>query len=465
MGRGYNGLAKSPVFLAGLLTGGMMLPALAQPVPAPAATPAPAAPAAAPTIVTVPSSVCAVNCTFTRRPNQPVGSTQGDLSFPNLRLIPGQPIEIRDPELATDHPAFPGQTRAPYRASGVALQTTTITDKLDLPWGLQFLPDGKFLVTEKTGALRIVGADGTISAPVSGVPAVYYSGQVGLLDVALDPKFRANHRIFFSFMEPVNDKDHGIAVARATLDEAGNSLSDVQVIFRALPAFAAGAANDGGRIAIAKNGTLFVTIGERGTGGQITNTDLGKIIHITADGKAAPGNPFIGKTGYLPEIWSIGHRSEEGLAFDARGRLWETEHGPRGGDELNLVQPAKNYGWPVITHGKDYSGALINGGKTEQEGMEQPRYYWDPVIAPSGLAFYDGKLFPQWKGSVLVGGMRGQMLDRLTLSKDDRIVDEEPLLIDLKKRIRDVRVGPDGAIYVITDDAKSASLIKVTPKN
>ena len=387
------------------------------------------------------------------------------VGFPPPNTTPGQPIETRPPELATDKPAFPGQTRAPYRAT-TPYAVTVITDKLKQPWSLAFLPDGKMLVTQKPGAMVVITADGTISAPISGVPAVYYRGQVGLLDVVLDRRFAANKHIFFSYSEPVEDDKTNIAIASAKLDEDGLALSDVKVIFRAKPALPKTvAANQGGRLAVAPDGTLFAIIGDRSasppwTVAQRLDTDLGKMIHITATGAPAPGNPFIGKTGALPEIWSIGHRSEQGLAFDPEGRLWEVEDGPRGGDELNLIEPGKNYGWPIITHGIDYPGELINNGLTEKAGMEQPRYYWDPVIAPSGLAFYTGSLFPAWKGSVLIGALRGQMLDRLTL-KGTQVVDEEPLLVDLHSRIRDVRIGPDGAVYVLTDDTK---LLKLTPK-
>ncbi len=236
----------------------------------------------------------------------------------------------------------------------------------------------------------------------------------------------------------------------------------------------------GGRIAIAADGNLFVVIGDRDSAGatpwdvaQKLDTDLGKVIHITPEGKPAAGNPFLHTPGALPEIWSIGHRSEEGLAFDpATGRLWEDEHGPRGGDELNIIEKGKNYGWPVITHGIDYSGVPVGAGITAKEGMEQPVYYWDPVIAPSGLAFYQGTLFPEWKSSVFIGGLRGMLLDRLTLS-GDKVVAEEALLTDLHTRIRDVRVGPDGAVYVLTDSGigvitddtpPTSKLLKLTPK-
>ncbi len=385
--------------------------------------------------------------------------------FPDPVMTPGKPIETRAPELATDKAAFPGQTRAPYKAT-TPITVTTITDQLKVPWALQFLPGGKMLVTEKSGALRVVDAKGAIGEPVKNVPAVHYGGQVGLLDLQLDKDFARNHRIFVSFSEDVADEKTNIAIASATFDEAGNSLSDVKVIFRAFPAVPRQvAANQGGRMTIGSDGSLFMTVGDRSRSppwevAQRLDTHLGKIIHITPDGKPGAGNPFVGKAGALPEIWSIGHRSEEGLTFDATGRLWEVEHGARGGDELNHVEAGKNYGWPMITHGIDYPGDPINGGNTEKAGMEQPRYYWDPVIAPSGLVFYKGDLFPQWKNSVFVGALRGTMLDRLTI-QGDKVVDEEPLIHDMKARVRDVKVGPEGALYLLTDEGK---LLKVTPK-
>jgi glucose/arabinose dehydrogenase len=315
-------------------------------------------------------------------------------------------------------------------------------------------------------------AGGAISSPVTGLPPLVARGQVGLLDVALDPNFATNKRIFFSYSEPVHDPNStlaksNIAIARARLDESAGALTDVTVIFRAKPSLPQTvAANQGGRIAIGRDGNLFVTIGDRSSSppwdmAQRLDTDLGKIIHITPDGAPAKDNPFLNRTGALPEIWSIGHRSEEGLAIDpATGQLWETENGPRGGDKLMKVQAGKNYGWPVYVHGIDYPGETIGEGIVESSGTEQPVYYWDPVIAPSGLAFYRGNLFPQWKNSVFVGAMRGQMLDRLTID-GDKVTAEEPLLVDLHSRIRDVRIGPEGAVYVLTDDTK---LLKLTPK-
>jgi glucose/arabinose dehydrogenase len=381
-------------------------------------------------------------------------------------MIEGKSIESRSPEKSDDKPAFPGQTRAPYHATPAPV-VTTLTDQLKLPWSLAFLPSGNILITEKPGTMRVLDKSGTLSEPVKNVPAVSWIGQVGLLDVALDPNFGTNHRIFFTYSAAVGDADSQMVVARANFDEAANALSDVSVIFRAQPPLPKRqSANAGGRIAIARGGNLFVTIGDRSQSppwdkAQKLDNHLGKIIRITPDGKPAPGNPFIGKAGALPEIWSYGHRSEEGLTINpTTGELWETEHGPRGGDEINTPEAGKNYGWPVIVHGIDYPGTTIGEGITEHAGMEQPLYYWDPVIAPSGLAFYTGNLFPQWKDSLFVGALRGQMLDRVTMN-GKRVVSEEPLLVNQKERIRDVRMGPDGAVYVLTD---SGTLLKLTPK-
>jgi glucose/arabinose dehydrogenase len=313
-----------------------------------------------------------------------------------------------------------------------------------------------------------VDQDGTLSAPITGLATLAAPGKLGLLDVALDPHFSRTHRVFFTFFERLEDGYSNTNVARAVLDETAGALHDVTVIFRAIPAAPIKnfSLKQGGRISFANDGTLFLTIGDRDQGtpwmvAQQTDNDLGKIIHITRDGVPAANNPYLNKAAVLPEIWAIGTRSQQGLAFDPKtGHLWETEHGPRGGDELNLIKPGKNYGWPIITHGIDYSGVPIGAGVTAKKGMEQPVYYWDPVIAPSGLAFYRGILFPGWKNSVFVGGLRGMMLDRLEL-KNDKVVADEPLLTELHSRIRDVRVGPDGAVYVLTE---SDRLLKLTPK-
>lgn len=405
-----------------------------------------------------------------------------DAALPAVSTIEDQPIERRPPEKSDDKPAFPEQTRAPYHASA-SFHVTVLLDNLPAPWSLAFLPDGKLLLTERLpGSIRILDTKGVLSEPVKGVADLASPGakDIGLLDVVLDPHFANNHQIFFTFFDYIDGTNSNTYVARARLDEVKCALSDAKVIFRAQPAMPSKrlGGKTGGRIAIAPDGSLFVPIGDRSDSppwdvAQRLDTDLGKIIHITPEGAPAPDNPFIGKPGVLPEIWAYGTRSQEGLAFDPRsGRLWETEHGPRGGDELNIIERGKNYGWPVIVHGIDYPGTAIGQGITHKEGMEEPVYYWDPVIAPSGLAFYTGTLFPQWRGSVFVGGLRAMMLDRLTIV-NDKVVAEEPLLTDLHARIRDVRVGPDGAVYVLTDSGTgtvsprtplTSKLLKLTPK-
>jgi aldose sugar dehydrogenase len=401
---------------------------------------------------------------------------------PRPALVEGQPIETRPPEKKDNRPSFPEQTRAPYRATA-PFNVTTLINNMHAPWSLAFLPEGNILVTERLpGTMRILDTGGALSEPLSGVSVVASAAakDIGLLDVVLDPGFVRNHRIFFTFFDFIDGTDSNTCVARARLDESKGALTDVSVIFRAQPAMPSKrlGGKTGGRIAIGRDGNLFVTIGDRSDSppwdvAQRLDTDLGKIIHITPDGAPAPDNPFIGKPGVLPEIWAYGTRSQEGLAFDpGTGRLWETEHGPRGGDELNIIEKGQNYGWPVIVHGIDYPGTVIGEGITHKEGMQDPVYYWDPVIAPSGLAFYTGNLFPQWKNSVFVGGLRGMVLDRLTLA-NGKIVAEEPLLTDLRARIRDVRVGPDGAVYVLTDSGTASMspntpptsrLLKLTPK-
>ncbi len=383
------------------------------------------------------------------------------------RFVEGQPVDTRPPEKADNTPEFPQQTHAPYRKS-VPYRVTTITSALARPWAVAFLPDGDFLITQRLGSMVIVDAKGAISRPLDGVPPVSPElGQGGLLDVVLDTDFASNRRIFFTYNEPLPNKQNRIVVARAVLDRAAHALREVTVIFRARPAVPVTyRSKQGSRIAIGQDGYLYVTVGDRDYSqrppwdiAQRLNTHLGKVIRITADGAPAPGNPFIGVEGAMPEIWAYGMRSQEGLAFDAQGRLWESEHGPRGGDEINIVEKGRNYGWPVAVHGIDYPGTVIGDGITHQAGLEPPRYYWDPTIGPSGLTFYYGKLFPAWRGSLFVGGLRGMVLDRLEI-QGDMVVAEEPLLTDRKQRIRDVREGPDGALYVLTD---VDSLLKITP--
>lgn len=323
---------------------------------------------------------------------------------------------------------------------------------LSHPWGLAFLPDGAMLVTERGGALRLV-ADGIVSPPIAGVPEVAARGQGGLLDVALDPAFATNGLVYLSYAED-GDGGTGTAVARGRLVRDGGTarLDDVAVIFRQQPKVS-GSGHFGARLAFAEDGRLFVTLGERQKKdpAQDLSGHLGKVVRIEADGRVPPDNPFVGRAGARPEIWSYGHRNIQGAAIDpATGRLWTVEHGARGGDEINVPAAGRNYGWPVISYGVDYSGAKIGVG-TSAPGMEQPLYHWDPSIAPSGLAFYGADTFPAWKGDLFVGALKDEMLVRLD-RENGRIVGEERLIEGRIGRIRDVRVGPDGALYLLNDE-------------
>lgn len=329
------------------------------------------------------------------------------------------------------------------------IEVTTITEGLRSPWAVAFLPDGRYLVTERAGAMRIINADGTVSAPLTGVPKVHADGQGGLLDVVLDPEFARNQTLFFSYAEPGTDGAR-TAIARARLDAGG--LANVRVIFRQQPALANGY-HFGSRIVIGRDGFLYATVGERSDTrerAQHLDKTYGKVIRIGRDGSIPADNPFVGRKGADPAIWSFGHRNPQGLALDpASGQLFEHEHGPRGGDEINIIRKGENYGWPIITFGREYYGPKIGDG-THKAGMQQPLYYWDPSIAPSGMAFLSSEHAGAWRGNLFVGALKFMLLARLEL-KDGKIVHEERLLGDDKDRIRDVREGPDGALYVLTE--------------
>jgi glucose/arabinose dehydrogenase len=319
------------------------------------------------------------------------------------------------------------------------------------------------LVTERPGRLRIVGRDGAISPPVSGVPKVHAAGQGGLLDVALAPDFATSREIFLSFADPRDGSANGTSVARGLLEltGSGGALRDVRVIFRQQPSFASNA-HFGSRIVFARDGTFYLTVGDRYAQmkeAQNPANHIGKVMRLNRDGTPFADNPK--KPGWDASIWSIGHRNvQAAVRHPESGELWTVEHGARGGDEVNIPRKGLNYGWPVITYGRDYSGASIGEGTTKA-GMEQPVYYWDPSIAPSGAAFYTGDLFPAWKGSLLVGGLAARQLSRLVL-EGEKVVAEERLLVDLGARIRDVRMGPDGAVYVLTDHA-DGQLLRLVP--
>ena len=372
---------------------------------------------------------------------------------------PENGMNIRPPNGQGQRPAFAGQTRAPEQKLNVAFDVITLTEGLANPWALEFLPDGRMLVTERPGRLRILSGDGKqMSEPVAGLPAVDARGQGGLLDVETDPAFATTRLIYWSYAEP-RDVGNNTAVARGRLvDGAPPRVENVQVIFHQVPSLAS-TAHFGSRLVFDRDGTLFVTLGDRSiTEGrmQAQRLDglLGKVVRINADGTIPRDNPFVGKEGVRPEIWSYGHRNVQGATLHPQtGELWTVEHGTRGGDELNVARRGRDYGWPTIAYGIEYQGAPITGGIQHREGMEQPRYYWDPVIAPGGMTFYTGTMFPAWRNSLFIGGMGSTNLVRLTL-QGDQVVGEERLLQDLRpqrERIREVQQGPDGALYLLTD--------------
>jgi glucose/arabinose dehydrogenase len=349
-----------------------------------------------------------------------------------------------------------------FDSSAGELEVRTIARGLVNPWALAFLPDGKMLVTERAGRMRIVTAEGQVSPPLKGVPDVWASGQGGLHDVIIDKSFAQNRTIYFCFAERTEGGGR-TTTARAKLNDGNGRLDEVKIIFRQQGPLSSGN-HYGCRIAQADDGNLFVALGDHFTyrdQAQNLGNHLGKIVRIAPDGSVPPGNPFAGRADAKPEIWSYGHRNIQALAINpATGEPWEIEHGPRGGDEVNVAGKGKNYGWPVIGYGIDYSGAKIHDA-TAKDGMEQPLKYWVPSIAPSGMAFYTGKLFPKWNGSLFTGALRGAMLVRLTLN-GNAVTSEERLLQNLHERIRDVRQGPDGALWLLTDSS-NGRVLRVTP--
>jgi glucose/arabinose dehydrogenase len=375
----------------------------------------------------------------------------------------GAPLETRPPNGEDFKPAFSGQTRAPGLKSEFPIDVSVVAQGLSGAWAFEFLPDGRILLTERQGNLRIIDKEGNVSAPLAGLPAMYFEGQGGLLDVALDPQFTSNRTIYWTYAEP-REGGNGTALAKGVLSADERAVENVQVIFRQMPTFDS-KLHFGSRIVLAPDGKLFLALGERSVPearvlSQDLNTHFGKVVRLNPDGSVPEDNPFVGRSDAKPEIWSYGHRNIQAAALDLQGRLWTIEHGPRGGDELNQPKPGLNYGWPVITYGLEYAGPKIGAGITAQEGMEQPVYYWDPVIAPSGMIVYDGSMFPEWRGNIFVGGLASTKLVRLQL-QDDKVVGEEWLLQDRGRRIRDVRQGPEGAIYVVTE-APDGELLKLS---
>ncbi|SCZ44865.1 PQQ-dependent sugar dehydrogenase [Afifella marina] len=343
---------------------------------------------------------------------------------------------------------------------GPDIAVETVTEGLSHPWGLAFLPDGSMLVTERYGNLRHVTPAGDVSEPISGLPEVDNRSQGGLLDVTLDPDFEENRLVYWSYAELGEGGTTSTAVARGKLSDDRTKMQDVEVIFSQEPKVAS-SAHYGSRLVFDREGHLFVTLGERFSEAfrgqaQELDSDLGKIVRLNPDGSIPNDNPYVGRDDARPEIWSYGHRNVQAAAINpGTGELWEIEHGPKGGDELNIARPGENYGWPIISYGVNYNGTPVGSGKAQAEGMAGPLYQWTPVIAPSGMVFYEGDMFPEWQGDIFVGGLASQALVRLDLD-GEKVTHEERLLHERAKRIRDVVEGPDGALYLLTDEANGA---------
>ncbi|SIQ59486.1 Glucose/arabinose dehydrogenase, beta-propeller fold [Paracoccus thiocyanatus] len=367
------------------------------------------------------------------------------------------------PNAAGQSPAFAGQTRAPVMAQAMRLMRQPLVQDLRHPWGMALLPDGGLLITERPGQLRLY-RDGGLSAPISGLPPVDARDQGGLLDVAIAPDFARTRQVWLSFSEPRGGGENGTAVATGRLSPDGAALEEMRVIFRQQPGVES-PLHFGSRLVFGPDGYLYVTAGERAIPpdvpvAQDLGNHLGKVLRLDpATGQAAPGNPLARTQSAQPEIWTYGHRNIQAAALDGQGRLWTVEHGPLGGDELNLLAPGRNYGWPVISYGLDYGGGPIGQGITRQDGMEQPVYYWDPVIAPSGMVFYDGAMFPEWRGDALIGGLRAEALVRLRI-QGDRVTGEQRLVPGIG-RVRDVEIAADGALLVLIDD-DPGQLVRLT---
>ena len=365
----------------------------------------------------------------------------------------GPPVETL-PANTDYEPAFEGQTRIDGVITTTDYESRIVTSGLTAPWGVTSLPDGRLLVTEKAGNMRIVTTTGTVSGAITGIPAVNAAGQGGLLGLCLDPQFASNRMVYWAFSENVTGGTL-TAVAKGRLADDEKTIENATVIYRANPAYPSDL-HYGGRVVFDRTGNLFLSTGERSVLptrplAQSVEAALGKIIRITTDGQPAPGNPTFSGTGALPELYSIGHRNPQGIAIHPEtGDLWQVEHGPRGGDELNRVRAGANYGWPTITYGIEYSGETIGDGIQQKDGMEQPIYYWDPVISPSGITFYKGDRVPEWKNNLFLSSLSATHIVRLVLD-DNRVVGEERLLASEGQRFRDITQGPDNALYAVTD--------------
>ncbi|MBS7253541.1 PQQ-dependent sugar dehydrogenase [Flavobacterium branchiicola] len=365
------------------------------------------------------------------------------------------PVETNAPNSAYK-PAFAGQTRINGVKTNTEYQSVIVTSSLSNPWGVKSLPDGRLLITEKTGQMRIVTTAGVVSSPITGIPAVNPGGQGGLLGLCLDPDFASNKMIYWVFAEATTGGNNtAVAKGRLSIDE--KTIEGATVIYRAKPANPS-ELHYGGRILFDKTGNLIVSTGERSVLetrplAQSISAGLGKVIRITKEGQAAAGNPVFTASGALPELYSIGHRNPQGLALSPSGEIWESEHGPRGGDEINRLQAGLNYGWPTITYGIEYSGEKVGAGIQQQSGLEQPVYYWDPVVSPSGMTFYTGNRVPEWENNLFIGALSGMHIVRLAIS-NNKVVGEERLLSSENQRFRDITQGIDGALYAVTDGGR-----------
>lgn len=394
--------------------------------------------------------------------SNPAATESSNTGSANAGDTLGSPVETEKPN-ANYKPAFAGQTRIGRVTTKTPYEAVVLTSDLKNPWGITVMPDGRFLITQKGGTMRIVTADGKAGNPITGIPEVNSKGQGGLLGLTLDPTFSSNRMVYWVFSE--NTKDGNLtSVAKGKLSTDEQRIENATVIYRATPAHNSNL-HYGGRILFDKTGNLVVSTGERSDietrpQAQSLNSGLGKIIRITTNGQPASGNPFAGQNNARPEIYSYGHRNVQGLAWHPEtGDLWENEFGPRGGDEVNLIRAGKNYGWPAITYGIEYAGGKVGEGKTQQDGLEQPVYYWDPVVSPSGMTFYSGDSMAEWKNNLFIAALNKPHIVRLVI-KDNKVTGEERLLEKESQRFRDITMGKDEALYAVTDAGRMYRIAK-----
>lgn len=371
-----------------------------------------------------------------------------------------QPVETNAKVAPHQEPTFPEQTRVAGIKTKSNFKVTILTEELDLPWGIDQLPDGRFIISEKTGKIRIVSLNGEIEEPLEGVPSVFFKGVTGMMDVKISPDFEKDRLVFWTYMDPIEDGKGENVIARARLSADENSMEEFRIIYRTGQASEDGF-HTGSRILFDKDNHLFVTIGDRFTEdvriqAQEINSPIGKIIRIDKEGNAIPDNPFYNIEGAAKETWSIGHRNPQGLALHpGTGELWVSDHGPRGGDELNRVLKGENYGWPLVSFGIGDDGEPVGSGLTTKEGMQDPVYYWDPAVAPSGMIFYTGSLIKEWKNNLFIGALRGSNIIRLIIdTKENKVLGEERILADEEQRFRHLIQGKDEAIYAITEQGR-----------